>query len=154
MFTFAGYNDVSKPGFIGCLRDIVIGSVPENSQLEKSNFVTNATCIIKDLCTPNPCEHGGECRQDADTFYCDCSKTGYTGALCHTCMYLYNYHAPILSYLSHILVITFDWMLQICSFCLICFYVAPTLFRTNVARNRKYELALSRIYEFQSITRC
>lgn len=36
-------------------------------------------------CVPNHCEHGGHCSQTWDTFTCNCSGTGYTGATCHTC---------------------------------------------------------------------
>lgn len=36
-------------------------------------------------CVPNYCEHGGRCSQTWDTFSCNCSGTGYTGATCHTC---------------------------------------------------------------------
>lgn len=36
-------------------------------------------------CVPNHCEHGGRCSQTWDTFSCNCSGTGYTGATCHTC---------------------------------------------------------------------
>lgn len=38
---------------------------------------------MTDRCYPNPCEHGGICRQDHADFSCDCSKTGYAGAVCH-----------------------------------------------------------------------
>ena len=40
-------------------------------------------CNILDRCSPNPCEHGGECRQTWDQFTCNC-KDGYGGAVCHT----------------------------------------------------------------------
>lgn len=36
-------------------------------------------------CLPNYCEHDGECSQSWNTFFCDCSGTGYTGATCHNC---------------------------------------------------------------------
>uniref|UniRef100_A0A8C3VWE2 Contactin associated protein like 3 n=1 Tax=Catagonus wagneri TaxID=51154 RepID=A0A8C3VWE2_9CETA len=36
-------------------------------------------------CLPSYCEHGGECSQSWDTFSCDCTHTGYTGATCHSC---------------------------------------------------------------------
>ncbi|XP_034410981.1 contactin-associated protein-like 2b isoform X3 [Cyclopterus lumpus] len=44
-------------------------------------------CAIIDRCVPNHCEHGGRCSQTWDTFNCNCSGTGYTGATCHTSMY-------------------------------------------------------------------
>lgn len=36
-------------------------------------------------CLPNYCEHDGDCSQSWNTFFCDCSGTGYTGATCHNC---------------------------------------------------------------------
>ena len=36
-------------------------------------------------CDPVPCEHLGICSQDYFTFECDCTDTGYTGAVCHIC---------------------------------------------------------------------
>ncbi|XP_033975452.1 contactin-associated protein-like 2 [Trematomus bernacchii] len=44
-------------------------------------------CAIIDRCVPNYCEHDGRCSQTWDTFSCNCSGTGYTGATCHTSMY-------------------------------------------------------------------
>uniref|UniRef100_A0ACB8ERB1 Uncharacterized protein n=1 Tax=Sphaerodactylus townsendi TaxID=933632 RepID=A0ACB8ERB1_9SAUR len=37
-----------------------------------------------DRCLPNYCEHGGECSQSWNSFYCSCANTGYTGATCHS----------------------------------------------------------------------
>ena len=42
-------------------------------------------------CDPNPCEHGGICSQKYNEFYCDCSVTGYEGAVCHKCMLFIEY---------------------------------------------------------------
>jgi len=39
---------------------------------------------MTDRCNPNPCEHGGICKQNSKEFYCECEETGYTGAVCHT----------------------------------------------------------------------
>ncbi|XP_008286687.1 contactin-associated protein-like 2b [Stegastes partitus] len=44
-------------------------------------------CAIIDRCVPNHCEHGGHCSQTWDTFNCNCSGTGYTGATCHTSLH-------------------------------------------------------------------
>ncbi|XP_070830713.1 contactin-associated protein-like 2b [Chaetodon trifascialis] len=44
-------------------------------------------CAIIDRCVPNQCEHDGRCSQTWDTFSCNCSGTGYTGATCHTSIY-------------------------------------------------------------------
>lgn len=38
-----------------------------------------------DRCNPNPCKHGGNCRQNSLEFFCECGGTGYAGAVCHTC---------------------------------------------------------------------
>lgn len=34
-------------------------------------------------CHPNPCEHGGVCKQNHLAFSCDCGDSGYLGAVCH-----------------------------------------------------------------------
>jgi hypothetical protein len=34
-------------------------------------------------CTPNPCEHGGVCKQNSNDFFCECEHTGYTGIFPH-----------------------------------------------------------------------
>uniref|UniRef100_A0A4W5QPQ6 Contactin associated protein-like 5b n=1 Tax=Hucho hucho TaxID=62062 RepID=A0A4W5QPQ6_9TELE len=44
-------------------------------------------CGIRNRCLPNFCEHDGRCTQSWDTFYCDCSGTGYTGETCHNSIY-------------------------------------------------------------------
>ncbi|XP_040027121.2 contactin-associated protein-like 2b [Gasterosteus aculeatus] len=44
-------------------------------------------CAIIDRCVPNHCEHGGSCSQTWNTFSCNCTGTGYTGATCHRSMY-------------------------------------------------------------------
>jgi len=41
------------------------------------------SCQMIDRCSPNPCEHGGNCVQSSQEFECDCQETGYTGATCH-----------------------------------------------------------------------
>ncbi|NXL52970.1 CNTP4 protein, partial [Podilymbus podiceps] len=38
-------------------------------------------------CFPNYCEHGGECSQSWNSFYCNCTNTGYKGATCHYPIY-------------------------------------------------------------------
>jgi len=37
--------------------------------------------VVKDPCTPNPCENGGTCRSSGKTFTCTCA-TGYRGETC------------------------------------------------------------------------
>ncbi|CAH8438063.1 unnamed protein product [Heterobilharzia americana] len=43
--------------------------------------------MIQDRCNPNPCKHEAPCSQTGATFYCDCTKTGYAGAVCHQSEY-------------------------------------------------------------------
>lgn len=37
-----------------------------------------------DRCNPSPCKHSGTCKQNSNEFFCDCSTTGYGGAVCQT----------------------------------------------------------------------
>lgn len=83
----------SKDGFIGCMRSISVDGnfrLPTDWKEEeyccKGDVVFNA-CHMTDRCNPNPCKHNGVCRQNSLEFVCDCSGTGYAGAVCHTCMY-------------------------------------------------------------------
>jgi contactin associated protein-like 2 len=88
------------PGFIGCFRRLTlfdnrqilprnIHTQDEGTQGDVDNYVTTVgvlidSCEILDKCTPNPCQHGGICYQTWYDFRCDCSFTGYGGAVCHT----------------------------------------------------------------------
>lgn len=47
-------------------------------------------------CDPNPCEHGGICSQDFNTFYCNCDLTGYYGGVCHKCKCISSLFVAIL----------------------------------------------------------
>lgn len=38
---------------------------------------------MSDKCNPNPCKHSGICKQNSNEFFCDCTNTGYSGAVCH-----------------------------------------------------------------------
>lgn len=74
-------------GFIGCMRYLYIEgryinvlTLPPN-QVE--GHVLRDSCQMVDRCHPNPCEHGGICKQDSIEFVCNCSDTGYAGAVCH-----------------------------------------------------------------------
>lgn len=79
-------------GFIGCMRLI---SVDGNYKLPKDwipgdevccgEEVVVDACQMIDRCNPNPCQHNGVCQQNSMAFFCDCSHTGYAGAVCHTC---------------------------------------------------------------------
>ncbi|XP_024063780.1 contactin-associated protein-like 4 [Terrapene carolina triunguis] len=80
-------------GFQGCMRLITIGSkavdlisVQKNSLGNFSNLQIDL-CGIIDRCLPNYCEHGGECTQAWNSFYCNCTNTDYMGATCHYSIY-------------------------------------------------------------------
>ncbi|XP_041700111.2 contactin-associated protein-like 5 isoform X1 [Coregonus clupeaformis] len=79
--------------FQGCMRLISINSQPmdlnqvHQGRLGNYKELQFDTCGIHDRCLPNFCEHGGQCSQSWNTFYCDCSGTGYTGATCHNSIY-------------------------------------------------------------------
>ncbi|XP_067425303.1 contactin-associated protein-like 4 isoform X2 [Emydura macquarii macquarii] len=80
-------------GFQGCMRLINIGSktvdlisVQQNSLGYFSDLQIDL-CSITDRCLPNYCEHGGECSQAWNSFYCNCTNTGYMGATCHYSIY-------------------------------------------------------------------
>ncbi|CAM4557568.1 unnamed protein product [Lepidochelys olivacea] len=80
-------------GFQGCMRLITTGnkavdliSVQQNSLGNFSNLQIDL-CGIIDRCLPNYCEHSGECTQAWNSFYCNCTNTGYTGSTCHYSIY-------------------------------------------------------------------
>uniref|UniRef100_A0A8D0GL09 Contactin associated protein family member 4 n=1 Tax=Sphenodon punctatus TaxID=8508 RepID=A0A8D0GL09_SPHPU len=80
-------------GFQGCMKLISIDnevvdliSVQQNSLGNFSDLQIDL-CGIIDRCLPNYCEHGGECSQSWNSFYCNCTNTGYRGATCHYSIY-------------------------------------------------------------------
>ncbi|KAJ8003635.1 hypothetical protein DPEC_G00150380 [Dallia pectoralis] len=79
--------------FQGCMRHIVLNNQPINLTRVQQGLLGNHShikfdvCGIRDRCLPNFCEHDGRCVQSWDTFYCDCSGTGYTGETCHNSIY-------------------------------------------------------------------
>lgn len=84
----------TKDGFVGCMRLISIDGnyrLPSDWKEEeyccKDEIIFNS-CLTIDRCNPNPCKHGASCRQSSTEFFCDCSNTGYAGAVCHTCKWL------------------------------------------------------------------
>ncbi|KAM6175950.1 LOW QUALITY PROTEIN: contactin-associated protein-like 3 [Erethizon dorsatum] len=80
-------------GFQGCLRLISIGDTVVNPILVQQGALGSFSdlqidsCGITDRCLPSYCEHGGECSQSWNSFSCDCARTGYTGATCHSSLY-------------------------------------------------------------------
>lgn len=84
----------TKDGFVGCMRSITVDGnykLPSDWKDDeyccKGEIVFDA-CHMTDRCNPNPCQHEGTCRQNSREFFCDCSGTGYAGAVCHTCKYI------------------------------------------------------------------
>lgn len=78
-------------GFIGCMRYLYIEGRYINVLTVPSNQVEGQlrrdACQMVDRCHPNPCEHGGFCKQDSVEFVCNCSHTGYAGAVCHVSLH-------------------------------------------------------------------
>ncbi|XP_076061076.1 neurexin-4 isoform X2 [Oratosquilla oratoria] len=88
-FLIAG-GKYGQPGFRGCMRSISVRGyrqAPEPDQIHNPKEVVQAACQLLDLCNPNPCKHGGKCKQNSDEFFCDCGGTKYSGAVCHTPLY-------------------------------------------------------------------
>ncbi|XP_038134759.1 contactin-associated protein-like 2 [Cyprinodon tularosa] len=91
---FAAANGGSlQRSFQGCIQMIHIDDhlvdlrAVEEGHLGTFENVSLDMCAIIDRCVPNHCEHGGRCSQTWETFSCNCSGTGYTGATCHTSLY-------------------------------------------------------------------
>lgn len=80
-----------KNGFIGCMRMISIDGnfrLPTDWKVDedyccKGEIIIDS-CHMTDRCNPNPCNHAGVCQQNSNDFFCDCTGTGYSGAVCHT----------------------------------------------------------------------
>jgi contactin associated protein-like 2 len=80
----------NQRGFIGCMRVIQIDGnykLPTDWKDDEfccRNEIVFDACQMVDRCNPNPCKHAGICMQNSDEFFCDCTGTGYSGAVCHT----------------------------------------------------------------------
>ena len=90
---FIGGRPGENNGFVGCMRVIQIDGnykLPTDWKEEeyccKKDIIFDA-CQMVDRCNPNPCKHHGICNQTSKEFSCDCTDTGYSGAVCHTCAY-------------------------------------------------------------------
>ncbi|KAM8839460.1 contactin-associated protein-like 2 [Synchiropus picturatus] len=94
-YYFGGYFSKTsqqsiQPPFQGCMKLIHIDDHLVNLRAVEQGLigtfenVTLDMCAMIDRCSPNHCEHGGRCSQTWDTFTCNCSDTGYTGATCHS----------------------------------------------------------------------
>ncbi|KAG9508924.1 Neurexin-4, partial [Fragariocoptes setiger] len=90
-YLIGGSSDPSIPGLIGCMRlvhiegrYVMLASVSaDRIHRKQASDIFFEACHLIDRCHPNPCEHGGVCRQNHREFTCDCSQTGYHGAVCH-----------------------------------------------------------------------
>lgn len=88
---FLGGAPDSRPGLIGCMRYVYIegryvslSSIPpDRMHRTQPNDIILEACQMIDRCHPNPCEHNGICKQNHLEFFCNCSGTGYLGAVCH-----------------------------------------------------------------------
>lgn len=87
-----GLTGSKLPGFIGCMRTISIDGnfkLPTDWKFNEDYFgepdgVVVESCRMTDKCNPNPCEHGGVCKQNSLEFKCECRGTGYVGSVCHS----------------------------------------------------------------------
>ncbi|VDD79184.1 unnamed protein product [Mesocestoides corti] len=84
---YIGGGRPQRFSFQGCMRRISVNAQevlwskldPES----RSDEIINGSCHITDRCSPNPCKHEAPCTQNGATFFCDCTNTGYSGAVCH-----------------------------------------------------------------------
>jgi contactin associated protein-like 2 len=93
IFLFGGGLDNEIPGFVGCVKNLqILGSklnLRSNTVSVKGGSSAAAEvledgCVMDDKCSPNPCQHGGICKQNSHEFFCDCEGSGYSGSVCHT----------------------------------------------------------------------
>ncbi|XP_034040971.1 contactin-associated protein-like 4 [Thalassophryne amazonica] len=79
--------------FQGCMRQLSLDNRPVDLTRVQQRLLGNYShlhidmCGILDRCSPSHCEHGSTCSQSWNTFHCNCSGTGYSGATCHSPIY-------------------------------------------------------------------
>ncbi|KAF7659846.1 hypothetical protein LDENG_00291450 [Lucifuga dentata] len=79
--------------FQGCMRQLTLDNQLVDLMVVQQRLLGNYShlqidmCGIVDRCSPSHCEHGGSCSQSWNTFHCNCSITGYSGATCHSSIY-------------------------------------------------------------------
>ncbi|XP_034559128.1 contactin-associated protein-like 4 [Notolabrus celidotus] len=79
--------------FQGCMRLLTLDSqtvdliLVQQKQLGVYSNLQIDMCGIFDRCSPSRCEHGGLCSQSWTVFHCNCSDSGYSGAICHSSVY-------------------------------------------------------------------
>ncbi|XP_033634372.1 neurexin-1-like isoform X4 [Asterias rubens] len=81
------FSGTLRHGYVGCIRNMAMNGetldLPEyvEEQSQDGNIVR--FCREEEpLCTSDPCQHGGNCKEGWNRFICDCRKTGYTGETC------------------------------------------------------------------------
>ncbi|XP_033821141.1 contactin-associated protein-like 4 [Periophthalmus magnuspinnatus] len=76
--------------FQGCARLLSVNDQPVDLIKVQQRLLGNYShlqidmCGIIDRCSPSLCEHGSVCTQSWNSFHCNCSDSGYTGATCHS----------------------------------------------------------------------
>uniref|UniRef100_A0A3B5ACS0 Contactin-associated protein-like 4 n=1 Tax=Stegastes partitus TaxID=144197 RepID=A0A3B5ACS0_9TELE len=79
--------------FQGCMRLLTVDNQPVDLIRVQHRLLGNYSqlqidmCGIIDRCSPSRCEHGGRCSQSWNVFHCNCSDSGYSGAICHSAVY-------------------------------------------------------------------
>uniref|UniRef100_A0A8C9V3J7 Contactin associated protein family member 3 n=1 Tax=Scleropages formosus TaxID=113540 RepID=A0A8C9V3J7_SCLFO len=79
--------------FQGCMRLMSVDNIAIDLIQVQQSLTGNYSdlqidlCGIIDRCLPSHCEHGGKCTQSWNTFYCNCTSSGYIGATCHSSIY-------------------------------------------------------------------
>eukprot|EP00794_Sanderia_malayensis_P003730 gene3730-4252_t len=81
--------------FAGCLKNLIVNSkkiASADLEMFPKNLPSNqipvfGVCSLAENCVPNPCMHGGKCQQGIGSFKCDCTNTGYQGAVCSQSLY-------------------------------------------------------------------
>lgn len=74
-------------GFVGCVRDLFLDGRSKDlrrlAELQSSPGVSSfCTRETHRRCGPEPCAHGGRCREGWNRHVCDCTGTGYLGPNC------------------------------------------------------------------------
>ena len=82
---FVGAKYRNKPGYVGCMRDLIVQGQKINFTTVYQSGVLINGCSLYDLCVPNPCQNGGRCSQRWNrTIICHCSGTYFKGEKCET----------------------------------------------------------------------
>uniref|UniRef100_A0A8D8Y5X7 Contactin-associated protein-like 2 n=1 Tax=Cacopsylla melanoneura TaxID=428564 RepID=A0A8D8Y5X7_9HEMI len=84
-----GFQRAKSFGLVGCMRSIIINSVPVEPRSISRSFrqVSLDNCQLVDPCKkPNACEHDGKCSIKDEKVKCDCTD-GYMGKNCHFARY-------------------------------------------------------------------